>query len=111
MKKIQKESEKKDYGKKETSLKKYIFPLIMSIITFLIGSFFVYNTIGVPLKAELVILLASYLPTILFIIITILMYKYNKSKKIIKTVNILSIILTCILLFYYYSIILLLCLL
>jgi len=83
-------------------LRKYIFPLIMSIITFLIGSFFVYDTIGVPLKAELGILLASYLPTILFVISTILMYKYNNRKKVIKTFNIISIILTCILLIYYF---------
>lgn len=88
--------------KEENYLKKCKFPLIMSIITFLIGSFLVYDTIGVPLKAELEILLASYLPTLLFILNTILMYKFQNNNKFIITFHILSIILTCILLIYYF---------
>lgn len=88
--------------KEENYLKKYKFSLIMSIITFLIGSFLVYDTIGVPLKAELEIILASYLPTLLFILNAILIYKFNNSKKIVMTFHILSIILTCVLLIYYF---------
>lgn len=89
-------------NKEEKVLKKYIFPLIMGITSFFIGSFFVYETIGVPLKAELEILVFSYLPTLLFILNTILMYKFHNSKKIITTFHILSIILTCILFIYYF---------
>lgn len=88
--------------KEEVGLKKYVFPLIMSIITFLIGSFFVYDTIGVPLKAELKIMLASYLPTLLFILNTVLMYKFQSNKKVITTFHILTIILTCVLFIYYF---------
>ena len=88
--------------KEEIGLKKYVFPLIMTIITFFIGSFFIYVTIGVPLKAEFQILLVSYFPTLFFILNTILIYKFNNSKKIITTFHILSIILTCILFIYYF---------
>ena len=84
------------------SSEKFKFPLIMSIITFAIGSFLVYDTIGVPLVAELEIMLASYLPTLLFILNTILMYKFNNNKKVVITFHVLSILITCGLLIYYF---------
>lgn len=87
----------------ETStFSKIIFPLIMSIITFVIGIFLSYDSIGFPLKAQLIIFLVAFAPFIIFIIFVFMIYKYNKKKKVVYALKTISIVITCLLLFYYF---------
>lgn len=75
--------------------------IIMCIITLLIGLWFYSSTaIGIPIKENLIIFLASFIPFFIFVIITILSYHFKeKYKKILK---IISIILSLLLVFYYF---------
>ena len=75
--------------------------LIMCIITLLIGIVVYSSTaIGIPIKAKLVILLVSFIPFLLFLLITILSYHFKeKYKRILKVI---SIILSLLLGFYYF---------
>lgn len=87
----------------ETSiLKKIRFPLIMSIITFLIGIFLSYDSIGFPLGAQLIIFVVAFIPCILFVIFTIVIYKNKKKRKVYSIFKTISTIVTCLLLFYYF---------
>lgn len=76
-------------------------PLIMSIVTLLIGILLFNSTaIGIPNKEKLIILLISFVPFLIFLLITILSYYFKeKYKKILKTI---TIILKSLLLFYYF---------
>lgn len=88
--------------KEKTTFKKILFPLIMSIITFLIGILLSYDSFGYPFKAKLIIFLLAFLPCILFLLFIFIIYK-NKENKIIYTVfKIFSIVNTCLLLVYYF---------
>ncbi len=87
----------------ETStFKKIRFPLIMSIITFLIGLFLSYDSVGFPLKVRFIILLIAYIPFILFLIFVIVIYKNKQKKKVVSVFKIISIIFTFLLLHYYF---------
>lgn len=85
-----------------STFKKCRFSVIICIITFLIGIFLSYDSVGVPIKAKLTILLVSFFPFVLFLIIILIIYKFRKRKKVVFTFKILSIIITCLLLFYYF---------
>jgi len=82
--------------------KKIRFPLIMSIITFLIGIFLSYDSIGFPFVAKLIIFIAAFTPCILFVIFMIVIYKNKKKKKVVSVFKTISIVVTCLLLFYYF---------
>lgn len=84
-----------------TTFKKIRFPLIMSIITFLIGIFLSYDSIGFPLKAQLIIFLAAFIPCLLFLIFLFVIYKNSQKRKIVSIFKTLSIVIACLLLFYY----------
>lgn len=86
----------------KTTFQKIRFPLIMSIITFLIGLLLSYDLIGFPLKAQLIILLSSFIPCLLFLIFLYIMYKNNEKRKVVSIFKIVSIVITCLLLFYYF---------
>lgn len=75
--------------------------IIISIITLLIGILvYIQTAIGIPIKENLIIFLASFIPFFIFVIITILSYHFKeKYKKILK---IISIILSLLLVFYYF---------
>lgn len=85
----------------KTTFKKIRFPLIMSIITFLIGIFLSYDSIGFPLKAQLIIFLAAFIPCILFVIFLFVIYKNKEKQKVYSIFKTISIVITCLLLFYY----------
>lgn len=85
----------------KTTFKKISFPLIMSIITFLIGIFLSYDSIGFPLKAQLIIFLAAFIPCILFVLFLFIIYKNKEKQKVYSIFKTISIVITCLLLFYY----------
>lgn len=78
------------------------FPFIMCIITFIIGILLSLGLVGLPLKAKILILLASFIPFILFLIITFIMYKFNEKKKVVSAFKVFALILFCLLLYYYF---------
>lgn len=80
----------------------YKFYIIMCTITLIIGSLFVYDSLGIQIKGQLIIILISYLPLILFLINFLIAYKNKKNKKVVNIFTGLSIFLTCILIFYYF---------
>ena len=83
-------------------LKRSKFPFIMSIITFLIGCFFAFTCIGMPIMEKLIILLISFLPFIVFILITLLYYRF-RDKKVFKIIlDSIMVILMDLLLWYYF---------
>lgn len=82
-------------------LKKYLFPLIMTILTFLIGCYMTYCTIGNDIIGIIIVLLINFIPSILFFINTMIIIKNNMNSLIVKLINILTIITTLGLLFYY----------
>lgn len=86
----------------KTTFKKIRFPLIMSIITFIIGIFLSYDSIGFPLKAQLIIFLAAFIPCILFVIFLFIIYKNKEKQKVYSIFKTISIVITCLLLFYYF---------
>lgn len=86
----------------KTTFKKIRFPLIMSIITFIIGIFLSYDSIGFPLKAQLIIFLAAFIPCILFLIFLFVIYKNKEKQKVYSVFKTISIVITCLLLFYYF---------
>ncbi len=86
----------------KTTFKKIRFPLIMSIITFLIGIFLSYDSIGFPIKAQLIIFLAAFIPCILFLIFLFVIYKNKEKQKVYSVFKTISIVITCLLLFYYF---------
>ncbi len=87
---------------KNSTFKKIRFPLIMSIITFLIGIIFSYGSIGVLIKAKVIILLISFMPFILFSIFTFITYKFKETHEIVFVFKIISIIITSLLVLYYF---------
>lgn len=88
--------------KKIKEIIKYsLFPLIMCMITMLIGIFlFVFTAIGLPIKEVLTILLISFLPFLVFLLITILTYHFKDKKK--RIFKIITIFLTFSLIIYYF---------
>ena len=66
--------------------------IIISIITLLIGILvYIQTAIGIPIKENLIIFLASFIPFFIFVIITILSYHFKeKYKKILKIISILN---------------------
>lgn len=91
---------KKKWEEKST-FEKIRFPLIMSIITFLIGILLLCNLIGFSLKAQLIVFLVAFLPFILFAIFVFAIYKNKEKQKVFIIFKIISIVITCLLLFYY----------
>lgn len=91
---------KKKWEDKST-FEKIRFPLIMSIITFLIGILLSCNLIGFSLKAQLIVFLVAFLPFILFAIFVFAIYKNKEKQKVFIIFKIISIVITCLLLFYY----------
>ncbi len=74
---------------------------IMSIITFLIGCIFLYDSIGMPLKGRLFALLISFLPCIIYVMLIVLKNHYNDSEQTKNRINSVSITMIFALLFYY----------
>ena len=87
--------------KEKSTFKKIRFPLIMSIITFLIGIFLSYDLIGFPLKAKIIVFFAAFTPFILFMIFLFVIYINKENQKIFSIFKTISIVITCLLLFYY----------
>lgn len=60
--------------------------IIMCVITLLIGVWFYTSTaIGIPIKEQLIVFLASFILLFIFLIITILSYHFKERyKKILK---------------------------
>lgn len=75
---------------------------IMSIISFLIGCFFIHSTIGYPLKVSFTISLIGILPFLIFFLVVIGKY-FLSNKKIINIIlTIISGFLTFFLVIYYF---------
>lgn len=92
------------YDKNENIIgfKKIRFPFIMSIITFIIGTMLAYTSIGMPVGKDFaIVLLASYLPFIFFLVITLLCYYFGNKKEIRFVFKFISGVLTLLLLYYY----------
>lgn len=87
--------------KLKTIFKRCKFPFIMSIITFVIGCFFVQSSVGIPFKEQLVILLISFLPFIIFIGTTLLSYRFSRDIETKNMFNWITGILVFFLLLYY----------
>lgn len=88
--------------KEKSTFKKISYPLIMSIIAFLIGIFLSYDSIGFSFKAQLIILLAAFIPCILFLIFLFVIYLNREKQKVYSIFKTISIVITCLLLFYYF---------
>lgn len=93
--------EKKKWEETST-LEKVKFSLIMSIFTFLIGILLSYDSIGFPLKAQFIIFLAAYIPFILFMFITFIIYINRQNKKVFSFFKASAVVTTVFLLFYYF---------
>ena len=89
--------------KKEKWYKKCMVPLIMSIITFLIGCVFFYLSKGDPFNLRVKIVLIGYLPFIIFLILLLLCYFKCNTKKSIDIISAISAVLAFLLLGYYVS--------
>lgn len=91
------------YDEKDISVfKKIRFPLIMTILTFMVGCLLAYTSIGIPFgKALFIIFLASYIPFILFLIITLLCYHFGNQKQVRFVFKAISAIFACLLMYYY----------
>ena len=98
---IKKERKPEKKWEEKTTFEKIRFPLIMSIITFLIGIFLSYDSIGFPLKAQLIIFLVAFIPCILFVIFLFVIYKNKEKQKVYSVFKTISIVITSLLLFYY----------
>lgn len=85
-----------------STFKKIRFQFIMSIITFIIGIFFSVGSVGIPLKSKFIILLVSFLPFIIFLIIMFIIFKFKNKRKVVSIFKTISIIITSILIFYYF---------
>lgn len=83
--------------------KRILFPLQMCVITFIIGVFLTYISNNVLIRNQIIIYFLTYIPFILFVIVTLLYYKF-KNKKILSILKTFSMMLTCLLLFYYFTI-------
>ncbi len=101
------------YDEKSISkFKKIRFPLIMSIITFLVGCILAYTSIGLPLNKDLFIILAvSYFPFLLFLIITLLCYYFGDKKQKRFVFKAIAGVLSWLLIYYYFIAIFTICLL
>lgn len=84
--------------------KRILFPLQMCIMTFVIGVFFTYILNSALIKNQIIILFLTYIPFILFLIVTLLYYKFRAQKKLLSILKTFSMMLTCLLLFYYFTI-------
>lgn len=73
-----------------------------SIINFIVGSLLFYDALFRPINVILLTLLLSYLPFILFFIITLLSYYLKDNLKMIKIIKIITKILTYLQFFYYF---------
>lgn len=96
-----------DKNVEKRNAKRIVFPLQMCIITFIIGSFFTYISKSIPIKMKMIVLILSYTPFILFLIVTLLYYKFKNRKKLLSILKTFSMMLTCLLLFYYFTTLLL----
>ncbi len=85
-----------------STFKKIRFPLIMSIITFLVGIFLSYDLVGFPLKVQVISFLAAFIPFILFMIFLFVIYINKEKQKVFSIFKTISIAVTCLLLFYYF---------
>lgn len=97
-----KNSNKNKNEKKVSTFKKIRFPFIMSVITFLIGVFLSFSTVGVPIKVRVTILFISYLPVFLFLIIVFLIYKFKDNKKIVFNFKAMTFFISLVLILYYF---------
>ena len=102
LKKVKKIKKEKKQWEQMSTFDKVKNPFIMSIFTFLIGILLSYDSVGFPLKAQLIILLVAYIPFILFILITFIIYTNNQNKKVYSFFKTSTIVATIFLLFYYF---------
>lgn len=72
------------------------------IINFIIGTLLFYETLFRPIKIILITLLISYLPFIIFFIISLLSYHLKDNLKAIKVIKIVTKILIYLQVFYYF---------
>lgn len=98
------EKEKTEVKFEEIStFQKIRFPFIMSIITFILGVFWSYDSIGFFLRTRMKILLVSFLPFIIFSIITFIIYKFKEKSKVVSYFKTTSIVISFFLVFYYFN--------
>ena len=86
-------------------VKSCIFPLIMCIITLLIGIYLFRSTaIGIHLNEQLIILFIAFFPVFVFLLITVLFYHFREShkKEFRIALKIITVVLSCLLIFYYF---------
>ncbi len=86
----------------KSTFQKIRFPLIMSIITFLIGIFLSSDFIGFPWKAQLIIVLVAFIPFLLFMIFWFVIYTNKEKRKVFSIFKTISIVITCLLPYYYF---------
>ena len=81
--------------------KQNIFKIILCILTFLIGCLiFCSIAIGISIKEQLIIMLISFLPFLIFLLITIFSYYHKEKYKIV--IRAITIILSILLIGYYF---------
>lgn len=81
--------------------KQNIFKIILCILTFLIGCLiFCSIAIGIAIKEQLIIILISFLPFLIFLLITIFSYYHKEKYKIV--IRVITIILSILLIGYYF---------
>lgn len=97
-----KKTRNEEQDKKVSTLKKIRFPFIMGLITFLIGTFLSFNSVGVPIKVRITILFISYLPVVLFLIIVFLIYRFKDNKKIVFNFKAITLFISLVLIVYYF---------
>ena len=82
--------------------KKIRLSLIMSVITFILGILIFFPSIGFPLKVQIIAFLLSFIPFVLFLFFTFIIYKNKEKKKVFYTFKTFSIVLTFSLILYYF---------
>lgn len=92
------------YEEKNISeFQKVRFPLIMSVITFIIGSLLTYTSIGMePSKDLLIVILISYFPCILFLTITFFCHYFGNKRKVRVIFKAIAGVFACLLIYYYF---------
>ena len=73
-----------------------------TIITFIIGTLLFYESLFRPINIILITLLLSYIPFIIFFIISLLSYHFKDNLKAIKIIKIVTKIFTYLQVFYYF---------
>ena len=100
---VNKESQVEDDYDEISTFKKIVFPFIMSIITFLIGLLFSIDLFRFqfPISTIIKVLLLSFSPFVIFLIIIFLIYKFKTKRKIVTIFDIITLSISITLPIYY----------